>query len=395
MPRSNPLSPHPSLLIVDDAPENLTAMVSVLDRLYDLRIATSGQGALDLVAAQLPDLILLDVLMPGMDGYEVLITLKSDLKTRDIPVIFVTALNTAESESGALSAGAADFIHKPINPDVVLARVQLQLTLQARERKLSDANAHLEQRVAERTAELSAARDAAETANRAKRAFLANISHEMRTPIHQMLAMASIVRREGLTTRQTERLHRLDVAGRHLSGIIDDILLLTEIESNSLTLTIENVDANALLNQAAEAVRDQAQLKGIELRIEPSDITGMLLGDPGHLRMALLSYAGNAIKFSDTGPITLRTRVVKQENDCALLRFEVEDHGAGIAAADIPRMFEMFEQADNSTTRKYGGTGVGLYIVKNLARKMGGEAGCDSVSGQGSTFWFTVWLKRP
>ena len=237
-------------------------------------------------------------------------------------------------------------------------------------------------------------KDAAEAASQAKSAFLANISHEIRTPLHAITGMAHMMRSEPLTAKQTERLGILEAAASHLLGVINAILEISKIESGTLALEQVPVRVEDVLDAVASMVRDQAQAKHLELRIGAGAMPGTLLGDPTALRQALLNYAANAVKFTERGSIRISARQVQDDGDGVLLRFEVSDTGIGIAPEALPRLFTVFEQADNSTTRRYGGTGLGLAITKRLARLMGGDAGAESTPGVGSRFWFSVRLRK-
>jgi PAS domain S-box-containing protein len=260
------------------------------------------------------------------------------------------------------------------------------------ERELRELNEQLETRIDERTRELVLAKEAAEAANVMKSAFIANMSHELRTPLHAITGMAHLVRRSGVTPGQAQRLDKIDVAGQHLLEIINDILELSKIEAGKFTLEETELNLASIVASVASLLADKAEAKHIKMSVEAAPQQFRLLGDPTRLRQALLNYAANAIKFTTAGKVTLRTLIVADSLDKALVRFEVVDTGIGIAAETIPKLFATFEQADNSITRKYGGTGLGLAIVKKLAQLMGGEAGVDSTLGAGSTFWFTARL---
>ncbi|MFZ2973975.1 MAG: response regulator [Ferribacterium limneticum] len=252
----------------------------------------------------------------------------------------------------------------------------------------------LEQLVAERTAELSHAKEAAEAASIAKSAFLANMSHEIRTPLNAVTGMAHLIRRGGLTSKQSGQLDKLENAGRHLLGIINAILELSKIEAGKLVLAEMPLHIGQVLDNVLAMLQTAAQAKHLNLSSESDDLPPNLQGDPTALQQALLNYAANAVKFTDVGKVILRVRLLTDEADGAVLRFEVEDTGIGIPAEAMPRLFAAFEQADNTLTRKYGGTGLGLAITRKLAERMGGTAGASSTPDQGSIFWFTVRLKK-
>jgi PAS domain S-box-containing protein len=267
------------------------------------------------------------------------------------------------------------------------------------QRKQSEAElelyrAHLEELVQKRTAELAEAKEAAEAASVAKSAFLANMSHEIRTPLNAITGMAYLIRRAGISGEQAARLDRIDAAGHHLLEIINAVLDLSKIESGKFALDSVELRIESVIANVASMVVERAEAKGLRVDTEVDALDCVVKGDPTRLQQALLNYASNAVKFTETGRIVLRARVEEETDEKVRLRFEVEDTGIGIAPDVIGRLFSEFEQADNSITRQYGGTGLGLAITRRLARMMGGDAGVVSTPGLGSTFWFSAVLLR-
>jgi two-component system, sensor histidine kinase and response regulator len=243
-------------------------------------------------------------------------------------------------------------------------------------------------------AQLSRARDKADEANRAKSVFLANMSHEIRTPMNAIIGLIQLMQRDNRDPLQRDRLARAAESTEHLMQVINDILDLSRIESGKLVL--EQVDFSLLevLACLRGLVEEQARARKLALEIDASQAPDELRGDPTRLTQALLNLVGNAVKFTHEGSVTLRVAAVQTQDERLRLRCDVIDTGIGIAQDAQQRIFEAFEQADGSTTRRFGGTGLGLAITRRLVEAMGGTLGVRSEPGQGSHFWFEVWLGR-
>jgi signal transduction histidine kinase len=241
--------------------------------------------------------------------------------------------------------------------------------------------------------ELMDARDAAEAAVRAKRAFLANISHEMRTPLNAVNGNVFLLRRQTTDAHQRDLLDRIDTASRHLLEMIDKVLDISRLEKQELGLHPQHFKLEVFLAELAETLRRAAAAKGLATRVEREPgLPDSLYGDTRRIAQLLGCYIDNAVKFSEQGEIVLEVKRVDTSPHGTRLRFELHDQGIGIPQPAQASLFKLFEQADTSTTRRFGGAGTGLVLCQQLAKLMGGTVGVTSTPGTGSCFWFEVTL---
>jgi DNA-binding response OmpR family regulator/HPt (histidine-containing phosphotransfer) domain-containing protein len=417
------------ILAVDDSMTYLQELSEILsEEGYDVILAHSGEEALEMLTVQTVDCILLDRLMPGMDGTETCRRIKASPVTRDIPLIMLTAMEDREAMIEGLSTGADDYVLKSGEKDVLNARVRAQLRRKQFEeesrrvrselmsKELEATEARAARSLAESRAELLAALEqknrALEAAveqlrkgqqeierrnfqllqaNRLKSEFVSNMSHEIRTPMNAILGFAYLLDQRHLDGDSSELVKKIRNGGRTLQSIINDILDFSKIEAGLLEIERAPLQINDILDNLSDIMAANAGHKDLELVISPApDIGGQLFGDALRLEQVLINLTGNAIKFSEHGAIQVGIQLVAQTEKVATLRFSVKDAGIGIPQEKQALIFAAFSQADTSTTRRFGGTGLGLTICRHLVNKMGGEIGVNSEQDKGSEFWFTV-----
>lgn len=250
-------------------------------------------------------------------------------------------------------------------------------------------------RIDEREEELRRARDAAEAASRAKSTLLATTSHEIRTPMNAIIAFTELARHAATDAAQRDQLAHVETAAQHLLGIFNDIIKVTRLEGGEMRVTDAEFPVEPLIANALTRIGERARSKGLQIVPEiDTTLPASLRGDPIKIGQLLFNYAANAVKFTEHGTVTVRARHIGDCDDRVVVRFEVQDTGIGISRTEQAQLFTAFAQADGSTTRRFGGIGLGLAINRGLATLMGGEVGVDSQPGCGSTFWFSIPLAR-
>jgi len=526
-----------SILVIDDERDNISSLKEILGREYTIYASSNGKDAVETAEEFLPDIILLDILMPEMDGYDVITAFKNSKTTRDIPVIFITGLDNINAEIKGLSLGAADYISKPFHPAIILLRIKNQLQLIERLRQESfitniahnflvksssktlykdtlrmtgefmgiatillydidknkntfichdewiNAELNLQTRIGDRielTEEIISEinnmlsdnekapcfsfsdllfkekiklqrqfiqnyiiapifikrkinaflvfsrnesdknwsksekdlviliasvfsgvfeRDAiqhAEYLSRAKSEFLSRMSHEMRTPMNAILGMLQIMGLSNISEEIKSNCKVMKASADALLGMIDDVLDISDLEYGAFTLKDSAFNFKAvvrdLLKFADKNAFNKRQL--LDCHVDP-EIPDSLYGDEKRIKHVITTLLANAVKFTpENGEIFFNTHVIEIENGTVTLKVEVTDNGIGMSKEQQSNLFSIFEQADNSLSREYGGIGLGLALSKRIIELMGGNIGVESELGKGSKFWFTCKMRK-
>ncbi|MBY0009219.1 ATP-binding protein [Paenibacillus typhae] len=378
-----------NILIVDDRPDEFLSVQALLaDKPYRLVHATSGMDALKHLLEQEFALIIMDVLMPDMNGFETAKRIKMRKKSKDIPIIFLTSLTSElENYMMAYTAGAIDFLTKPFHPLVLKSKIdgfvrmfQTRKELQLKTQELESANLVLTE-----------LKDTAEVALRIKSGFLAMMSHEIRTPLNGIIAMSDMLRTSELSSDDLEMADIIHTSGHALLSVINHILDFTKIESGKMELDYELFNLHSCLKETLDLFRALAMERSLalEMRIDPN-IPALLVGDSNRLRQVLNNLIGNAIKFTASGSVKVHARLRQAMDGVLQLEFLVEDTGVGIPDDKMKYLFQPFTQVDATINRKFGGTGLGLSICKMLVELMGGTIYARTGMEQGAAFVFTI-----
>lgn len=365
------------ILVVDDSPLSIELIFELLkDSGYYMDSADNGQTAFEKLENESFDLVLLDVMMPRLNGYELCRKIKETPKLSSIPVIFITAKNDNTYIIQGFEAGAVDYVTKPFNTKELMMRVKTHIEL-VRSRK-----------------DLEVAIDKAEESSRIKGEFLANMSHEIRTPLYGITGMIDLLKTTELSTQQDEFVEIMQSSASTLLKLINDILDFSKIESGELTFESTPFSFGKNLYQTVNLLKPEADKKGLSLNYQSDEkIPVTLVGDPARINQVLLNLGSNAIKFTNSGGVRINASLSGKDKDYVIVLFEVIDTGIGISEENMDKLFRTFTQVDQSTTRVHGGTGLGLVICKRLTMLMDGKIGVESELGKGSRFWFTCRLK--
>ena len=384
------------LLVDDDALDRKLVTLVLAKNARSIRFKIDGaetmSEALEMVEKDHYDIILLDLNLPDSSGVETVVTLCG--RAADVPIVVLTGLDDDEKGLAAIRSGAEDYLVKGESLEYTLVKT-IRYAVERKNSKvtLQNAKAELEQinsRLIEASDTARQMADAAQKANISKSEFLANMSHEIRTPMNAIIGFSEVLREEGLSTDQRRYIDLIYDSGKHLLDLINDILDFSKIEAGQMDVEISLCDIVELLGGIESLMGQMAKAKNLEFKVVyKNDIPKIIKTDPHRLRQCLINLVSNAVKFTESGSVVIEVAVTK-ESENHYIRFDIVDTGIGIAEEKQKTIFESFTQADGSTSRKYGGTGLGLTITKRLVDMLGGKISVESVPDNGATFTMEI-----
>lgn len=381
-----------NILLVDDRPENLLTLEGILDSPeFNLIKASSGNEALGLLLEYDFALVLMDVQMPGMDGFETAEIMRGNERTNHIPIIFITAISKQRKYIfKGYEYGAVDYLYKPLDMEILKSKIAAFIEFFKYKEALEETTRKLQNTVEQ----LHDAKEEAESANQAKSTFLASMSHEIRTPLNGIIGIAELgLLDKDISPMQAERYLDIKTSGQNLLEIINDILDISKIEADKLELEEIEFSLRDIIDKVFKIMLVHVYGKDIELIVdmEPG-IPDIIIGDQLRLRQVLTNLLSNAVKFTEKGFIKLKVDMLDLIEEQIRIQFSVEDTGKGIPKEKQKTLFEKYIQVDTSIARQYGGTGLGLNIAQKLVGLMGGNIVLKSEFGKGSRFSFLLNL---
>jgi len=389
---------HIKILAIDDIYDNLIILSALIEeKIPDVEFMTALDGVLgiELAIREKPDIILLDIFMPILDGFEVCRRLKQLPDVEDIPVVFITASREdRELKIKALEVGAEAFLAKPIDSTELIAQIRAMKKIRNGILQKKSEQERLERLVKQRTSQLVASQKEAESAKLAQSKFLANMSHEIRTPLNGIKGMIELTLMTSLSDEQRDNLSVAKASAESLMTILNDILDYTKIEAGRMTVNKKQMKLYDLIRMIKKLYRPIANKKDIDFHVQIDEgVPDRIICDEIRLLQVISNLISNGIKFTDIGHVDLHLLVINEDKGNKQLRFMIRDTGIGISEEKKNKLFKRFSQVDDSTTKHYAGTGLGLVISKNLVKLLGGDLKYNSVYGRGSEFWFDLWVE--
>ncbi|MCM8527274.1 MAG: ATP-binding protein [Lentisphaeraceae bacterium] len=363
------------LLVEDDNTSRELLVHRLVNCGYQVLQAACGKDAQEMILCCLPDLILLDITLPDINGLKILENLKSNTKTSAIPVIIVSGRDSNDDVIQGLNMGASDYITKPYQWGIIIARVKSAL------------------RSVETTKLLKEALYQERLNVQSKSDFLVNMSHEIRTPLNGILGLLQLMNQTELTDDQRQYTKLMNTSGDALMHIVNNLLDLSRAEAGLLELDNGAFNLEELVKGVSEIIYSKACQKGLEIFIHVDEGVKLdVVGDSNRISQILTNYAANALKFTESGCITFHIKANEGTDKSCCYKLIVEDTGIGLSHEAQKRLFQKFIQADSSIANEYGGSGLGLSICKQLAEVMGGHVGMSSEEGKGTQFWLELPL---
>lgn len=378
-----------SILIVDDNPRNLQLMSSLLkEHGYKLFVTNSGENALVFLEQTIPDLILLDIMMPGMSGFEVCRRIKGNSRLKSVPVIFLTAKNEVEDVVEGFEAGAVDYVTKPFNSREVLVRISTHLQLQQASRKLAEQNRELE--VLNDSMQVSRAiieedKKHLEQLNKEKNRFFSIIAHDLRSPISGLLGLSEIIRTQAGNISQEELKEYAGLlydASSEVYNLLENLLDWSRTQMNVMSYSPEKFLLKPAINEALKALRQEWEKKNQQLSVECSDDLE-LVADLNMIKTVVRNLTSNAVKFTPPGG---KISIVASSSPDGQIIISVSDNGIGMSEEMLQDIFSLNLKASREGTGGEKSTGLGLLICKDFVERHGGTLSAESREGSGSTF---------